>query len=129
MVIQIDFTDHVILDSGYPDLVKDFIFIYVFGFFALFSELFAKFTDIDGTGNLETNYQPAGTEEEEEKEEGKEKEKKENSREVINFEESNGAKIKVEDGVWKGTIDGDIKKHIFYEHYISITINVNFSAN
>ena len=44
--------------------MKEFAFIYIFGYFSLYYELFAKFTDIDGTANLETNYQPVGTKEE-----------------------------------------------------------------
>ena len=38
--------------------MKEFSFIFVFGYFSLYYEIFAKFTEIDGTGNLNTDYHP-----------------------------------------------------------------------
>ena len=64
LVIMIYFADRVILDPTYPEVVKEFIFIYAFGYFSLYYELYAKFTEIDGTGDLRTNYQPLAAEEE-----------------------------------------------------------------
>ena len=65
MAVHIDLAVKFILSSTTAETVKEFAFIYVFGYFSMFYELFAKFTEIDGTGNLETNYQPVGREEEE----------------------------------------------------------------
>ena len=85
---MIYFSDRIILDPTYPEVVKEFIFIYAFGYFSLYYELYAKFTEIDGTGNLQTNYQQVGTEEESDEEE-----EQQHTKQVINFDESNGARI------------------------------------
>ena len=88
MIVHIDLAAKFILDPNTPETLKEFIFIYVFGYFSLYYEFVAKFTDIDGTGNLKTSYQPVGGE--------SEKENHEHSREVVNFEESNGSRMGME---------------------------------
>ena len=65
MAMHIDLAANFILSDEVADALKEFAFVYVFGYFSLFYELFAKFTEIDGTGTLETNYQLVGSEEEE----------------------------------------------------------------
>lgn len=37
-------------DSGSQEDIKNFFFLYVFGFFTLIVEIYGKFTDLDGTG-------------------------------------------------------------------------------
>ena len=83
MAMHIDLAANFILSDEVADALKEFAFVYVFGYFSLFYELFAKFTEIDGTGNLETNYQLVGSEEEEES----------NKRETLQVEEVDGAKM------------------------------------
>ena len=86
MAMHIDLAANFILSDGTADALKEFAFIYVFGYFSLFYQLFAKFTEIDGTGNLETNYQLVGPEPEEE-------EQKSNKRETLQVEEVDGTKM------------------------------------
>ena len=66
LAIHINIASTLIVSQTTPEKLKEFAFIYVFGYFSLFYELLAKFTEIDGTGNFETDYHPVGTEIEEE---------------------------------------------------------------
>ena len=77
MILHIDLASNVILSESTPETLKEFAFIYVFGYFSLYYELFAKFTDIDGTASLKTNYEPVERQEE--------KEEPLNKREPINL--------------------------------------------
>ena len=58
----------------------------MFGHFSLFYELFAKFTEIDGTSHMETNYHPLGT--------GKEEDKP-GTKDTLKVEEVDGTKIQL----------------------------------
>ena len=66
LAIHINIASTLTVSQTTPETLKEFAFIYVFGYFSLFYELLAKFTEIDGTGNFETDYHPVGTEIEEE---------------------------------------------------------------
>ena len=48
--------DVIIYMKNVPAAFIDFIFIYIFGLFSLSYEFFGKFTEIDGTGNLQYHY-------------------------------------------------------------------------
>ena len=66
LAVHINMASELILSQTTPEQLKEFAFIYVFGYFSFFYEIFSKFTEIDGTGNLETDYHPVGTENEDE---------------------------------------------------------------
>lgn len=42
--------------SADPEQIKEFFFLYIFGFFTLLVELYSKITDLDGTTDLKYHY-------------------------------------------------------------------------
>ena len=66
MVALIYITMVIIRKSDVAEQMKDFFFVYIFGVFSLYYELYNKITELDGTGELHSHYTNIKQESEEE---------------------------------------------------------------
>ena len=46
----------VVRSENFPEQLKEFIFVFVFGNFSLYYEIYNKITEIDGTNELNFHY-------------------------------------------------------------------------